>query len=193
MGFARVDGRLFMSYLKLFLIGAVWTMLPLPTAAHGSTPIKAMVPTKISIPAIRVTTNVDSVGLNRAKVMRPPFSATSVAWYNRGVLPGQPGSAVMYGHLTGSRFQPAVFANLRKLKKNDLIKVTDKRGNVFTYRVRRLAVFGADSLTYDHLAEASKSSHLNLYTCAGKWDARKRRYTHYQVVYTDLVSSVATR
>lgn len=55
-------------------------------------------------------------------------------WFRDGPRPGEPGRAVIIGHLD-SRTGPGVFARVPHLKKGRAILVTDNRGEVHLYRV----------------------------------------------------------
>ncbi len=145
-------------------------------------------PVKISIPAIHVSTSVEARGLNSRKVMLPPTSAKNVVWYNGGVAPGQPGSAIMYGHLTDIHFKPAIFSNLRKVKVKDEVIVSAADGKKYTYAVIKIDTFRSDSITSTQLTPPTKFSHLTLYTCAGHWVPKLGKYSQYLVVYTSLKS-----
>lgn len=95
----------------------------------------------------------------------------------------------MYGHLTNNSFGPAVFMRLRELKPKDQMVVTDEFGVKRTFRVTKLESFLNNQLTFHQLGEPSQYSHLNIYTCAGKWNPKTRAYTHFLVVYTTLVAA----
>lgn len=162
-----------------------------PLIAQARTRIQAVVPVSLQIPKINVTATVESRGLNAQKIMRLPSSGQTVAWFSGGVKPGQPGDAVMYGHLTGTHFEPTIFFNLYRLRRNDRLVVTDAKGNRHTWRVTKVKTYRADQITFAQLSGPTQFIHLNLYTCAGHWDQRLRHYTEFLVVYSDLVSSVA--
>lgn len=175
----------------IVVVSAILAGLPTPIFARPI--IRAAVPVTLIIPRLKVSAVIEPRGLNAKKIMRPPTSARTVAWFNEGTIPGQPGNAVMYGHLTDEHFRPAVFANLGKLRLNDRLIVTDARHNVHTFAVTRVKIFRNDSLTFHQLASPTDFIHLNLYTCAGHWNVRTHQYSQYAVVYTKLVSSVGGR
>src|ERR1041385_7642581 len=90
--------------LRLAMITAL-VIVPLPSLA--ATRIRTAVPISIGIPKIHVNTKVESKGLTRSGTMQVPSGTSTVAWYNFSVAPGQPGTAVLYGHLTNNSFGPA--------------------------------------------------------------------------------------
>ncbi len=179
------------SVLILSLIAVVWVLSP--AAVFAKVKVKATTPVKIKISRLALSATIEAQGLTFRKVMRLPSSSRVVAWYAQGAVPGQVGTAIMYGHLTDQHFRPAVFCLLARQKKHDRIIITDARGNIHTFRVKKIAQYPSGSITSTQLAPLSKYSHLTLYTCAGQWDQRQGKYTRYLVVYTDLVSSTPAR
>jgi hypothetical protein len=72
-----------------------------------------------------------------------PRDARDVGWYASGPQPGQPGDAVIDGHLNwGSG--PAVFWKLDKLRSGDNLQVADRDGRTLSFRVVRQARYPAD-------------------------------------------------
>lgn len=166
-------------------LGAVLILI-IPVVGQAKS--RAATPLRLSIPRLNVSAPIQARGVNWRKIMLPPSSAAAVAWYHDGVVPGQPGTAVMYGHLTDQHFHPAVFASLRKLKPKDPIVVTDAAGTKYTFVVTKLDTFRSDSITTSQLEPPTKFMHLTLYTCAGHWQPKLGKYSEYLVVYTTLRS-----
>lgn len=149
-------------------------------------------PARLIIPAIGVNAIIQSVGLSAKNdgAMGIPTNFTDVAWYNKGPLPGMPGSAVIAGHLDGKNVPKAVFYDLAKLKPGDLVSVVDKDGKTMEFRV-------TGSKTYDHNASSTEvflgdnsKIRLNLITCAGDWVKSQKLYDERVVVFTELVAPV---
>ncbi len=124
-----------------------WGMQVFSGEAGTSTPAAAMgagisyevpgQPVRLIIPAIGVDANVQSVGLwwKVPTEIGIPTNFTDVAWYNGGPLPGEPGSAVIDGHLDGATVQQAVFYNLDKLQPGDDVQVVDNTGKTLHFTV----------------------------------------------------------
>jgi len=172
------------SLMLAFVIG-LFGLIAVPASAS----IRATTPVTVRIPSIKVNAQIEARGLNAQGLMQGPTLPSRVAWDRTGVIPGQPGEAVMYGHLTDNHFQPAVFSRLNYVPIGGRVVVTDSRGTVRTFKVTKKLAIRADRITYFDISRDSKYIHLNLYTCAGRWDSRLRHYTHYLVVYTTLISS----
>lgn len=157
-------------------------------AAGVGVPVK---PARLIIPAIGVDAQVQSVGLawQGNGDMGVPTNFTDVGWYNGGPLPGEPGSAVIDGHLDGRNVREAVFYNLDKLKIGDLVEVVDTNGQTLRFRVVGTKVYDYDAPTADIFSGDTSKARLNLITCAGSWDASAKLYNKRIVVFTELVSN----
>ncbi len=141
-------------------------------------------PVRLLIPKIKVDAPVVYLGLTSGGDVAVPGSAGDVGWYKYGSLPGNNGSAVIDGHVVGSRGQRAVFADLNQLQKGDSLSVIDGQGRTATFVVRESRPYGQN----DHPSEVFKSAdgaHLNLITCAGDWDVAQHRYLERLVVFAD--------
>ena len=99
-------------------------------------------PVRLQIPALEIDSPITPVGLVRGAVGTPcdpraksaPCDVNASAWYNGSVRPGEPGDAVIDGHVdwygpAGSNHDiPAVFANLAKLKVGATITIAGDDG-----------------------------------------------------------------
>lgn len=169
----------------IILLFAVFMLIPISTQAA----VKPSTPVNLRIPQISVNATIESRNVTRQGLMQPPSTAKRVGWDRGAGVPGNPGEAVLYGHLTDNAFRPAVFSRLNYLSIGSRMVVTDAKGGKHTFKVMRKKAIRADRITYFDVSRDTKYIHLNLYTCAGRWDAKLHRYTHFLVVYTTLVSS----
>ena len=101
--------------------------------------------------------------------MDVPRHAGDVGWYASGPKPGQPGDAVLDGHLDWAS-GPAVFWNLDKLRPGDGIQVIDREAHTLGFRVTSTARFPAGSRPPADLFTADGQSRVSLITCAGDWN-----------------------
>ena len=95
-------------------------------------------PDRVVIPSLGVDANVQVVGVTVSGNMGTPTGENKyndVAWYKDGAKPGEEGRAVIAGHLDNGFGSSAVFANLDKLKKGDLIVVLSKDGSSSVFNV----------------------------------------------------------
>jgi LPXTG-site transpeptidase (sortase) family protein len=157
----------------------------------GSTFVAPELPSRLRIPAIGVDAHIQSVGLawQGTGDMGIPTNFTDVAWYKDGPRPGAPGRAVIDGHLDGKDVPRAVFYDLDKLKKGDLVEVEDKTGKVFQFRVVKVASYDYDAPTEEVFSAEASSARLNLITCSGGWLKSEGVYEKRVVVFTELVAA----
>ena len=116
-----------------------------------------------------------------------PKDVADVGWYADGVRPGEPGDAVIDGHLdwyTG----PAVFARLHRVRAGDVVEVELAGAGAVRYRVTRAVIYPADRPPAD-LFSRTGPARLTLITCAGRWDGRD--YTERLVVDAERAGSDA--
>ncbi len=149
-------------------------------------------PERLIIPAIGVDAHIQSVGLSwRGNGdMGVPTNFTDVAWYDKGPLPGAPGSAVIDGHLDGKDVAQAVFFDLGKLNIGDLVEVVDTKGNTLQFRVVGTRTYDYDATTTDVFSGDLSKARLNLITCAGDWVAAQKLYAKRIVVFTERVPAL---
>jgi sortase (surface protein transpeptidase) len=156
------------------------TAAPAPRPPAPST----AVPDRLRLPAIGVDAHVESVGTTPQNAMDVPTDLHDVGWYAAGARPGQPGDAVIDGHLdwyTGS----AVFANLSRLQVGDLAVVVDAGGTAVTFRVTSVASYPVGQPPSD-LFNRQGPARLSLITCGGSWDGHQ--YNRRLVVDAELLS-----
>jgi len=125
-------------------------------------------PSRLLIPGIEVDAAIEARGLDSSRNLATPIDFHDVAWFNQGPLPGQPGNALLNGHVdwwTGS----AVFARLAELRPGDAVVVVRADGTRASFKVtgRRILAATARDATLFAPADAAK---LTLITCSGWWD-----------------------
>jgi hypothetical protein len=86
------------------------------TRGYRATPV----PVRIAIPSIGVASSLDRLGRARDRTVEVPSRWEVAGWYAPGTRPGDPGSAVILGHVDSKR-GPAVFFRLRELRQGDEI------------------------------------------------------------------------
>jgi len=178
-------------------VSALSSELPAPIVATSTPSGSASAyeipgkPSRLIIPSIGVDANIQSVGLywRGDGTMGIPTNFTDVAWYNGGPRPGEPGSAVIDGHLDGRDVKEAVFYNLGKLQTGDIVEVVDVAGKKFDFKVVDVKTYDYNAPTADIFSHDTSTSRLNLITCAGDWDKTQGLYNKRVVVFTELVTS----
>lgn len=163
-------------------------LTPTPTPMPPATPVSPLLgsPIRLTIPMLHIDAVIRPMGIGADGRMEVPEVAADAGWYKFGSRPGDPGTAVIAGHVDGENGEHGVFADLGMLKQGDAIGVTDEYGNIGTFIVR-------ESKEYDVSVDTSKifasrdGTHLNLITCVGAWDQTKRTYNKRLVVFADLM------
>jgi LPXTG-site transpeptidase (sortase) family protein len=178
-------------------VEALSSALPSPAIAAPAAPGTASSftapgkPVRLIIPSIGVDAHIQSVGLywKGDGTMGIPTNFTDVAWYNGGPRPGEPGSAVIDGHLDGRNVKEAVFYNLGELKQGDAVEVVDDAGKTLHFEVVAIKTYAVDAPTTDIFSSDPSEARLNLITCAGDWDKSLKSYNERTVVFTKLITA----
>ncbi len=113
-------------------------------------------------------------------------------WWKYGAMPGQPGNAVLAGHVDRNDGSRAVFWNLRQIQPGDDISITEQSGQVFTFQVTHIQAFdnpdgGPNDPIIQRVFGPAATANLNLITCAGSWIGTE--YNQRLVVFSTLVPS----
>lgn len=157
-----------------------------------STPSESWQPAHLRIPGLHINASVLSVGKTAAGVMDAPVSQainspywTSVFWYNVGAAPGQPGNAVIAGHVDRVGGDPAIFWSLSSLTPGNTLSVVAVDGKTLNFVVNRVVSYPANApsqYVINAVFGPTTAHHLNLITCSGVWTGHG--YDQRLVVFT---------
>lgn len=150
-------------------------------------PQPAANPVRLRIPAIGVDAAVEAVGKTSSGNMDVPARSDDVAWYSPGTLPGEPGNAVMAGHLDDTTGAPSVFWKLSRLHVGDKISVVDSGNSEHTFAVVATASYPIDQAPLIKIFGYNPERALNLITCTGTWNSQANGYSNRLVVYARLL------
>ena len=137
-------------------------------------------PTRLLIARIAVDAKVEARGLDANRNLATAKDFRDVAWYNLGPAPGEPGNAILNGHVnwwTGS----AVFTRLSELRPGDKVVVLRADGMRLTFRVTARTIVTANTRVASLFAPSTAST-ITLITCSGRWDPRIGSDTHRLLV-----------
>jgi sortase (surface protein transpeptidase) len=144
-------------------------------------------PQSLAIPRMGVAkAPVEANPMNAPKDIDAPFKWGDVAWFNRGPKPGEQGRASIYGHLD-SYTGPAVFYQLKTLKKGDKVMITYPKGRTLTFVVQWSHLYPNNHLPLKFLYGNTTERGMSLITCGGLFHRDGTGYDHKLVVYTTLV------
>jgi len=141
----------------------------------------------LRIPAIGVAVSLSTLGLNPDQTVEVPTDFAQPGWFRLGTTPGQPGAAVILGHVDSYQ-GPAVFYRLGALQTGDQVEVVLADGAVAHFAVTTVATYPKDQFPAQQVYAAHGSSALQLITCGGQFDTRTRSYLANVVAYTTLTA-----
>lgn len=137
---------------------------------------------ELEIPRIRVSSKLLVLGNPRGGLLPVPSvaQATQAAWYQFTAVPGDPGSAVLVGHvdtLTG----PGVFYALYALEKGDPIFVR-VGGRRMRFAVTAVTEVPKKNFPVNEVFGGTTARMLRIITCGGNFDYATRHYLDNIVV-----------
>ena len=162
--------------------GSVVNLASAPTA-----PPPEGTPTALSIPAIGVDTSIVGLGLNADGSAQVPSDTTQVGWFSGGPAPGQPGPAVILGHVDSYQ-GPGVFFDLHDLQSGAQIDVT-VGSTVKVFAVEQVDTYSKDQFPTEAVFGPVPDRALRLVTCGGPFDRTVGHYQDNVVVYAVEISS----
>ena len=147
---------------------------------------EAAIPVTIRIPSIEVEAPIVGLGLREDGAIEVPKETAETGWWRGGPEPGEPGPAVILGHVD-SRVGPAVFYRLRELDPGDEIHIDREDGTTVTYVVEASERHGKDVFPTDAVYGATEQPTLRLVTCGGEFDYDVRSYEDNFIVFATIV------
>lgn len=140
-------------------------------------------PQRLVIDAIGVDAPVDAVGIDELGRMEIPASGRRVGWYARGAIPGDPGTAVLSGHVDTAAEGPGALFNLRRLTVGDEITIVDGSGTATTWKVVATDQQAKADLPHHQLFDDIGPPRIAVVTCAGRFDRATRTYDDNLIVW----------
>ncbi|GGN29066.1 class F sortase [Lentzea pudingi] len=189
--------------LPLLLLGLVVTgcggtpaAAPAPapaqsSAVSGPQPLPGMAvaePVSVRVPRIGVDSTLVPLHLDTAGVLQDPDVYDQAGWFADGPAPGDPGPAVIAGHVD-STDGPAVFYRLRELVAGDEITVVRSDGRTVVFRVDGVQDYPKDVFPTAAVYGPAPGSTLRLITCGGEFDHGKRSYRDNIVAYATAITT----
>ena len=133
-------------------------------------------PVRLRIPAIGVDAPLVRLGLDADGTIAAPRRWGDAGWYAAGPRPGQPGPAVILGHVD-STTGPAVFHRLAAVAAGTPVLVDRADGTTVRFRVSGRLQVAKSQFPADLVYGPTLSPSLRLVTCGGDYDRRTRHYT----------------
>ncbi|MER7169452.1 class F sortase [Micromonospora sp. NPDC000207] len=147
-------------------------------------------PVSLSVPSIRVTAPVAPVGqAPDGTIDVPPLDRHGeTGWYDRAPTPGEPGRAIIVGHVD-SKDGPSVFYELARIRPGDRVEVARSDGSVAVFAVDSVEHFAKDNLPADRVYGDSGTPELRLITCGGQWVGGRTGYRDNVIAFASLVET----
>jgi LPXTG-site transpeptidase (sortase) family protein len=165
---------------------------PSDGAGSGPAPLGPSRPLTISIPAVGVHSPVNPIGLaadGTLAVPQPGPHLDQAAWFENSPTPGQPGPAIIEGHVDSTQ-GPSVFFRLGDMKPGDQILVRRADGRMLTFHVDAVRDFLKTRFPTTRVYGGSRLDRptLRLITCSD-FNAAIHHHVGNEVVFAHLVHS----
>jgi sortase (surface protein transpeptidase) len=154
--------------------------------AYRPTPV----PVRLRIPAIGVDTGLQRLGRDHDGSVEVPSGRhkwEEAGWYAGGTRPGDPGSAVILGHVD-STAGPAVFYRLHDLRPGDRFEVVRADGSRARFAVERVEQYPKTRFPTDDVYYPALTPRLRLVTCGGSFDPVAHSYRSNVIVFARLAA-----
>jgi hypothetical protein len=145
-------------------------------------------PVRLEIARIGVSTGLQRLGKDHhgaVEVPSGPHQWDTAGWYAAGTRPGDPGSAVILGHVDSKR-GPAVFYRLRELRPGDLVEVVRADGSRARFAVQRVEEYPKARFPTADVYYPTLTPMLRLVTCGGAFDHKVGHYVDNVIVFATL-------
>ncbi len=145
---------------------------------HQAVPL----PVRVRIPRAGVDSVLERLGRAADGTMALPSHPGHAGWYAGGPRPGQPGPAVVVGHVDWDH-SPAVFFHLDELRPGDPVYVDRADGSTARFRVTGSTVVPKTRFPTDQVFAPTLQPALRLVTCGGSFDRATRNYRDNVIVF----------
>jgi hypothetical protein len=145
-------------------------------------------PVRLEIARIGVSTRLQRLGKDGRGVQVPsgPHQWEEAGWYAPGTRPGDPGSAVILGHVDSRSSGPAVFYRLPELRPGDLVEVVRADGSRVRFAVQRVEKYPKARFPTADVYYPTLTPMLRLVTCGGAFDRNLHHYLDNVIVFATL-------
>lgn len=158
---------------------------PAPSSRATAGPVtRYSSPDHITIPAVGVNARVVPVSFVNG-VAGVPSDKSVTGWIKQTAAPGQPGPALIDGHVD-SYAGPGAFFWLKNLTRGDPIYVHLTDGVTVTYSVDAVQAVPKSSFPWSEVLKSSPQAELRLVTCGGAFDYDTGHYADNIIVYARI-------
>jgi hypothetical protein len=173
------------------LVGCGSGESPQPPAPSTAAPEQQQPrPIRVAVPGRNIDgpVLVDGLGVTKTGGFdNPPVSKPQTgSWYSLGPRPGEPGPAVILGHINGNG-QSGLFKYLDTVKRNDRIKVYREDGSIVTFKVYLTKKVVKTKFPAEEIFTDTEGPELRLISCGGDYDPANRRYLDNIIAFARLL------
>jgi hypothetical protein len=144
-------------------------------------------PVHLDIAAIGVHSGLERLGQRPDRTVDVPTRWQRAGWYADGPAPGEPGAAVILGHVD-SPTGPAVFTGLSRLRRGDRITVRRSDGSTVRFTVDHLEQHSRQHFPVVDVYWPTLRPELRLITCGGQYVRAAGGYQANVIVFAVAAS-----
>lgn len=144
-------------------------------------------PVKLSSGDLPLNVALEEVGVSDEGVLGVPSEWENGGWYKESALAGQEGNIILDGHYDTNLGAPGAFWELKNLKVNDTVTLTDEMGRDYTYRITNSSYVDIQDSNRLDILNQSQGSTLTLVTCGGIWLPNSGTYSKRLIIKAELV------
>jgi hypothetical protein len=145
------------------------------------TPAAVDAPVRVELPALGAAGPVEPTGVDDTGGLAIPGDAGVLVWWRFGATPGDPGSAVIAGHLDWEG-RLGVFNKLGDSQPGDAVTVTYADGATRAFVVDRVELVDKPAVALNGTFTRDGPPVLRLVTCGGAFDRASHHYRSNVVV-----------
>ncbi|MFF5292901.1 class F sortase [Paractinoplanes globisporus] len=141
-------------------------------------------PVRLRIPALKVDSKVERLGLQTDGTIAVPARTDIAGWYEYGPRPGQPGPAVILGHVD-SHTGPGIFIDLYRAKPGTTVRVDRADGTSATFKITKIERVPKVQFPTDLVYAPTLDPTLRLVTCGGSFDRSRGSYRDNVIAFAE--------
>ncbi len=143
-------------------------------------------PVQLRVPVIGVDSPLQRLDQLPDGSVGVPDRPDVAGWYVGGPRPGQPGPAVILGHVD-SRDGPGVFLKVARLTDGAVIHIDRADGSTVSFQVTEVARVPKTRFPTDLVYAPTLRPTLRLVTCGGSFDQSRRTYADNVIVFASQI------
>lgn len=168
--------------------------VPVPAAVRNFRSTRqvptAPLPLRLRIPSLEVDTRLEQLTRGPQGAIEVPTQWMRAGWYADGARPGEPGAAVLLGHVDSPR-GPAVFAALSTLRRGARVIVHRADGSRVTFRVTRVELHKRTRFPKVRVYWPTLDRELRLITCGGEYVGSRGGYQSNVIAFATAEPAAA--